>query len=113
MGANITKMGANANIICRKCGKRLIEISNERGVQYWKNLINKSNGRKLIGGFIDTGRYAIRISYHSPAVAEVWGNEFPLEKQHWIHDCPYCQEEMLKDIKSRKEKKRKERNKQL
>ena len=83
-------------VMCAKCRRGLIVVSNERGVRYWEEEL-KLGGTKLRDGFTKVGRYFIRISYRSSKVAEVWGDRFAFSKKCLRTLCPECMEMYLKE----------------
>ena len=88
--------------ICVKCDRRLIEVSNCRGVRYWEKKL-EHGGRKLMDGFTQIGDNFIRINHRSLATAEVWSKAFPISKKYLRSLCPKCTPEYLKEKGIRKE----------
>jgi len=94
----------DAQKLCRECNRRLIEVSNIRGVRYWEKKL-KQGGHRLMEGFTQVGENLIRITHQSPITAEVWGREFPLQKRHRRTFCPKCMGRYLQEKGIRKEAK--------
>jgi len=98
-----------ADTKCRKCTKRRIIISDEAEVQDWLKRVKEAEeagARRFIGGFIEIGENLVRIRYHSPALIEVWGSKFPLEKRCWSRLCPQCMEKRIEEIRKKSNKKK-------
>lgn len=87
-------MKNGAQKVCLGCDRRLIEVSNERGVRYWQKKLEGGNGPKL-GGFTEIDGNLIRIVQQSPIIAEVWSQAFPLKKRYRRTLCPKCRPKYL------------------